>query len=82
MSVSHDVRDQIEKIDQQIVDLIAQRATLYQEAAEQDEEGMSADHDADTIAEWEGAADERGLNMTVMGNVCRGILKACRSVGE
>jgi len=81
MTVTHDIRDQIEKIDEQIVDLLAQRVTLMQESLE-DEEPLGPETDIDTIAQWEGMAEERDWNMTTMANICKWVLKLCRNVGE
>jgi hypothetical protein len=76
-SMTHDLREQIARIDEQIVDLLAQRVSLYEEAMENAEDFASSD--TDIVADWEAMADERGWSMTTMANICRWVQKLCKS---
>lgn len=82
MPVPQDIRHQLAKIDEQIIDLIAERATLCQKALEEDEEALGSAYQAEVISDWEGAADERGLNMATMNHLCKMIIKLCQSSAE
>lgn len=74
-----DIHDHLQKIDHQIIDLIAERMDLYRVAIEEDEEGINSDHLAESLAVWEETAEEKGWNAGLMGKVCRGIVDLCRS---
>jgi len=76
---THDVHDQLAKIDLQIIDLIDERMDLYRLALEEDEEGINSDHLAAALAEWEEAAEEKGWSPALMAKTCRGIVELCRS---
>lgn len=75
---SHDVHEQLQKIDSQLIELIAERMDLYRLALEEDEEGMK-DHISEATAEWEEAAEEKGWNANLMARVCKGVVDLCRS---
>lgn len=76
---THDVHDQLAKIDSQIIDLIGERMDLYRVALQEDEEGLGTDHLAEALAEWEEAAEEKGWNAGLMAKICRGVVELCRS---
>lgn len=73
-----DVRDKIEKIDEEILRLLADRVSLCQEAHEEDAELLGPEYQADTIAHFDAAADEHGWNPAPATRVCRSILELCR----
>lgn len=77
---THDIHQDIQKIDRQIVELIAERMDLYRLAIADDEEGVTtADHVSEALADWEEAAEEKGWNAGLMSKVCRGIVDLCKS---
>jgi chorismate mutase len=82
MAISHDLRDQIDKIDQQMIDLIAERIELCQDASDEEDDIFGPEYQADVIAEWEEIADEKGWNITAMGKICRGLLELCKNQAE
>ncbi len=82
MPVPSDLRGQIEKLDEQIITLLAERVTLCQKALEEDEAAFGAAEQAETLVQWEGAADEHGLNMSLMAAICKLVLRLCKSTEE
>lgn len=76
---THDVHQDLEKIDRQIIDLISERMDLYRVAMEEDEDGLSTDYTSAALADWEEAAEEKGWNAGLMAKVCRGIVDLCKS---
>jgi chorismate mutase len=70
------------KIDEQLIDLLTERLTLCQKALEEDEEALGSAYQAETLTDWEGAADERGLNMATMNHLCKMVIKLCQSTEE
>lgn len=82
MAVLHNVGAQLEKIDQQIINLIEHRIALCQDALEEDSDALSAAHDAETVAFWTTEADQRGIDETGLEKVCKSVLGLCRKMGE
>ncbi len=82
MPVSHSLREQLMKLDQQIVDLLAERVNLCQKALEEDEGVFDDATQAEFISEWEGMADEQGLHVSSVSGICRLVMKMCRVSGE
>jgi chorismate mutase len=82
MPIPQDIRHQLTKIDEQIIDLLSERGTLCQKALEEDEHAFEAAYQAETLTDWEGAADEKGLNMTVMNHLCKLVMKLTQSTEE
>ncbi len=82
MPVSHSLREQLEKLDQQIVDLLAERVNLCQKALEEDEGVFDDATQAEFINEWEGMADEQGLHVPSVSGICRLVMKMSRVSGE
>lgn len=80
--ISHDTLREIEKIDEQMIDLLSQRMMLCQEALEEDEDALGAEYHATVISHWEGAADERGWSTAVLGKICRAVMEFCKTGGE
>jgi hypothetical protein len=71
MPVSHDIAEQLQKIDAQLVDLLAERVNFCRKALEEDEEAF-----------WDEEADGRGLNIGVMNQICKLVLKLCKAGEE
>lgn len=82
MAVSHDLRSQLEKIDLQILDLLEQRVSLCQELLEEDEDAVTPEYQADMLAAWEEAADERGWSLGALMKVWKGIVDLCKTMAE
>jgi len=82
MAVLHNVGAHIEKIDQQIINLIEQRVALCQEALEEDSAALSPAHEAETVAHWTGEAEHRGLDETAMERICKAVISLCKKMGE
>jgi chorismate mutase len=82
MPVSHSLREQLVKLDQQIVDLLAERVNLCQKALEEDEGVFDDATQAEFVTEWEGMADEQGLHVPSVSGICRLVMKMCRVSGE
>ncbi|MDO8648735.1 MAG: chorismate mutase [Candidatus Peregrinibacteria bacterium] len=78
MTVAYDIRGQLTKLDQQIIDLLAQRAALYQEAMDEDEEGATSAL-ADSLSFWEEEADEHGWSTAVANKICRSLHEICKT---
>lgn len=71
---------QIEKLDQQILDCLEQRAQLYAEAA--DEGRMAGGDDEEIIDAWVESGTERGLDEAAVERVCRSVLALSRKAAE
>lgn len=82
MTASGDLRDHLEKIDRQIIELLGERIDACEEAAEEEEEGLSGESVVDMVAEWEEIADEKGWNVPAMGRIARGISDVCKAQAE
>lgn len=82
MPVPTDIRSQLTKIDEEIIDLLAERAAICQKALEEDEEAFSPESQAEIVADWEAAGDEKGLSMPTMGALCKQVIRLCQSAGE
>jgi chorismate mutase len=68
MPVSQDIRQQLLKIDEQLIDILAERVNICQKAMEEDEDAFNPATQAEIISDWEAAADERGLNVVTMNH--------------
>jgi hypothetical protein len=79
---THDIHEQLAKVDRQIIDLVGERMDLYRLALEEDEEGMGTDHLGASLAEWEEAAEEKGWNPGLMSKICRGVVDICRNAAS
>ncbi|TSC57892.1 MAG: hypothetical protein Greene041619_897 [Candidatus Peregrinibacteria bacterium Greene0416_19] len=82
MPISHHLLDQIQKIDQQIINLLEQRVKYCQEAAEEDERALSPEYLMEFMEEWNAAAEEKGWNIGIMNRIGKGVNELCRSAGE
>jgi chorismate mutase len=82
MALPGDLRDQLDKLDQQIIELLAERLDLVEEAQKNDEEGLSSSDVNDIVAEWEEIADEKAWNVPAMGRIARGVSDLCKPSGE
>ena len=82
MPVSHSLRQQLEKLDQQIVDLLGERVNLCQKALEEDEGVFDDATLGEFVTEWEGMADEQGLHVPSVSGICKLVLKMCKISGE
>ena len=82
MPVSHNLREQLQKLDQQIVDLLAERVNLCQKALEEDEGAFDDATQTEFITEWEGMADEHGMHVSTVSAICKLAMKLCRMSGE
>ncbi len=78
MPVSHSLREQLVKLDQQIVDLFAERVNLCQKAMEEDEGVFDDTTQSEFVHEWEGMADEHGMHVGTVSGICKLVLKLCR----
>ncbi len=82
MPVSHDIAEQLQKIDAQIVELFAERVNFCRKALEEDEEAFDHASNTEIIAFWDEEADGRGLNIGVMNQICKLVLKLCKAGEE
>jgi chorismate mutase len=82
MPIPQDIRHQLQKIDEQIIDLLSERFTLCHKAIEEDEGAFDAAYQAETLTDWEGAADEKGLNLLMMNHLCKLVMKLSQSTEE
>jgi hypothetical protein len=80
MPTTHDIREQIQKLDEQIVSLLEERLSLYGDMKEDEDD--ESDSMGSTVAEWEEMADERGWNAVVMGKIGRVVEELCKSATE
>lgn len=78
MMTTHDVRTAIEKIDEEIIRLLAERSACFHEAQEEDPESLGAEFQADVVAHWDEAADEHGWNPVVSAKICKAVTELCR----
>ncbi|MBI1934241.1 hypothetical protein HYS30_01110 [Candidatus Peregrinibacteria bacterium] len=69
----------MEKLDQQMLDLLEQRALLYSEAAD---EGKVTEDDLEVIDLWVESGMERGLDEAAVERVCRAVLALSRKAAE
>ncbi len=79
MAVFSGTSAQMEKLDQQILDCLEQRAQLYVEAAD---EGRIAEDDEEVIDAWAESGAERGLDEAAVERVCRAVLALSRKSAE
>lgn len=79
MAVFSSTSAQMEKLDQQMLDLLEQRALLYGEAAD---EGKITEEDEEIIDIWVESGMERGLDEAAVERVCRAILALSRKAAE
>lgn len=82
MPVSHSLREQLIKLDQQIIDLFAERINLCQKAMEEDEGVFDDATQSEFVHEWEGMADEQGMHVGSVSAICKLVLKLCRVSAE
>ena len=82
MAITQDTRQQIRKIDEQIIGLLAQRVNACRRALEEDEEGLAGDDLAETVSHWVEEGDERGLNVGVMGSIAKLAIRLCHVTEE
>jgi chorismate mutase len=82
MAVSGNIGTHLTKIDEQLIALIAERVNACQKALEEDENAFDAAAQAELVATWEEAADEKGLNMTVMSHICKLLMKLSQAGEE
>lgn len=78
MAVLSSTNAQMEKMDQQMLDLLEQRALLYSEAAD---EGQATE-DEEIIDRWVESGMERGLDEAAIERVCRAVLILSRKAAE
>jgi len=79
MTVFSSAAAQMEKLDQQMLDLLEQRALIYSEAAD---EGKVTEDDEEIIDLWVESGIERGLDEAAIERVCRAILALSRKSAE
>lgn len=78
MVVFSSTNAQIEKLDQQMLDLLEQRALLYGEL----DEGGAVEGDEEIIEMWVEAGMERGLDEVAVERVSRAVLALSRKAVE
>ena len=74
-----DVRDKIAQIDEELIQLLAERRALCQEAQEEDPDILGDEAQTDVHAQWDEAADEHGWNPPILARICKAIIDLCRS---
>ena len=79
MMIAHDLREQIERIDLQILHLLQDRAKLYSDMGVDEE---SEDISSDTIALWIEEAGENGLDEVVVEKIAKLIILLCKRKEE
>ncbi|MBI4129380.1 hypothetical protein HY464_01670 [Candidatus Peregrinibacteria bacterium] len=79
MTVFSSTSARMEKLDQQMLDLLEQRALLYSEAAD---EGKVTEDDLEVIDLWVESGMERGLDEAAVERVCRAVLALSRKAAE
>jgi chorismate mutase len=79
MPITQSLASQLHTIDRQIVELLAERVSLSREAMDEDSSVFSSSTQAETIADWEEMADEKGLNPGVVGLICKAAMKLCKA---
>ncbi len=77
MRVAYDVRSQLEKLDQQILDMLAERAALCRELRDEGD-GVRPEEELDVLANWEEGAADRGVDESAVSRVCKAVLLLCR----
>lgn len=82
MAVRDDIRRQLQKIDEQIIGLLAERYGLCQDALEEDSDAFDAAALTEMVSDWENSADEQGLHMPTMSKLCRLCNQLCLMSGE
>ncbi|OGJ58321.1 hypothetical protein A3H22_01330 [Candidatus Peribacteria bacterium RIFCSPLOWO2_12_FULL_55_15] len=70
---------QMEKLDQQILDLMEQRALLY---GEEVDKGRATVDDEEIVDLWVESGMERGLDEAAVERVCRAVLALSRKAAE
>lgn len=68
MVTVHDIQEQIEQLDLQMLSLLQDRVKLYAEARRDDDEPLD---DADVLAMWIEEAGERGLDEGLVEKLCK-----------
>lgn len=79
MVVFSSTNAQMEKLDQQMLDLLEQRALLY---GEEVDEGGAIGDDEETVDMWVESGAERGLDEAAIERVCRAVLVLSRKAAE
>lgn len=79
---AYSAKDQIEKIDQQILHLLEERHHLYEDAREQEEDLPTDSEDQEVVEQWMEDATERGLDERFVEKICRLVLGLCKKGGE
>lgn len=79
MAVFSSISAQVEKLDQQILDCLEQRALLYSEAAD---EGGIDENEEEIVDTWVESGMERGLDEAALERVCRAVLTLSRKAAE
>ena len=79
MAILRRTNVQMDKIDQQMLDLLEQRALLYGEAVD---EGGAAEDDEEIVDMWVEWGMERGLDETAVERVCRSVITLSRKSAE
>ena len=82
MAITQDTRQQVRKIDDQIIGLLAQRVNACRKVLEEDEEGLAAEDLAEIVSHWVGEGEERGLNIGVMSSLAKMTIKLCQVAEE
>lgn len=82
MPIAQDIRHQLQKVDEQLIDLLSERVTLCQKALEEDEHAFGSAVQAETISDWEGFADEKGLHPLLMNQLCKLVMKISQTTEE
>lgn len=78
MIATEDLTARLEKVDEEIIRLIAERVALCQEAAEEDPEALGGETWAEVHAHWDAAADEHGWNPSTTMKVVKPLNDLCR----
>lgn len=79
MTTFHEIQDQVEAIDVQIISLLTDRAKLYGSLEENE---IDADVLADTVALWIEEAGERGLPESVMEKMAKLVVVSSKRIEE
>lgn len=79
MTTFHEIQDQVEAIDIQIISLLTDRAKLYSGL---DPNEIDADVLADTVALWIEEAGERGLPESVMEKMAKLAVVSSKRIEE
>ena len=82
MAVRSDIRAQLTKLDEQIIDLLGERMNLCQKATEEEEHAFDGATQAEMISAWEEAAEEQGMNPVHMNHLCKMVMKLCQATEE